>query len=43
MHNTCFLAMCQGEKAFLYMIILKNLEMGKGVPTAFMLTLSKSQ
>ena len=42
-HNTCYSASGRAEKAFLYTVMLKNQETGKGAPAAFMITPSESQ
>jgi hypothetical protein len=46
-HNTCFSKAGkekdQDEKAFLYSVVVKNLETGAGAPGAFMITPSEAQ
>ena len=42
-HNSCYSASGRAEKAFLYTVMLKNQETGKGAPAAFMITPSESQ
>jgi hypothetical protein len=46
-HNTCFLKVgCESKKdkkAFLYSVVIKNLETGAGAPRAFMITPSEAQ
>jgi hypothetical protein len=46
-HNTCFSKVGResdnDEKAFLYSIVIKNLETGAGAPAAFMITPSEAQ
>ena len=42
-HNSCYSASGRDEKAFLYTVMLKDRETGKGAPAAFMITPSESQ
>jgi hypothetical protein len=42
-HNTCFSALGREEKAYLYSVVIKNLNTGAGAPAAFMVTASEAQ
>lgn len=42
-HNTCFSALGQSKKAFLYTVVVRNLISSSAAPAAFMITPSEAQ